>query len=82
MQWASYTYPALSAFGEMIMCWRLLDMAVIAAGVLQKKASDFYQGKIYQATFFVDMTLPHTVATIETCLRPGREIIEIPETAF
>lgn len=82
LQWASYTYPALSAFGEVVMGWRLLDMAVIASEALKKKSSDFYQGKILQATYFVDMTLPHTLATIETCLRPGREIVEIPDGAF
>ena len=24
LQWASYTYPALTAFGEVIMVWRLI----------------------------------------------------------
>ncbi|KJS33075.1 MAG: acyl-CoA dehydrogenase [Desulfatitalea sp. BRH_c12] len=82
LQWASYTYPALMAFGDVIMCWRLLDMAVISAANLRKKTSDFYQGKVYQATFFVDTTLPRTRSVIETCLRTGREIVEIPEQAF
>jgi len=82
LQWASYTYPALMAFGDVIMSWRLLDMAVIAAANLKKKPSDFYQGKLYQATFFVDTTLPSTQSVIETCLRTGREIVEMPEQAF
>jgi 3-(methylthio)propanoyl-CoA dehydrogenase len=82
LQWASYTYPALMAFGDVILCWRLLDMAIIAADNLQKKASDFYQGKVYQATFYVDITLPRTRSAIETCLRSGREIVEMPEQAF
>ena len=82
LQWASYTYPGLIAFGEVIMCWRLLDMAVIATEAIKKKKTDFYVGKIYQATFFTDMTLPQTLATLETCLRPGREIVEIPDAAF
>lgn len=82
LQWASYTYPALLAYGEVIMCWRLLDMALIAAEALKKKKSDFYQGKVHQATFFVDTTLPHTLATLESCLRPGREIVDIPDSAF
>jgi len=82
LQWASYTYPALIAFGDVIMCWRLLDMAVIAAEALKKKKSDFYQGKMYQATYFTDITLPQTLANIETCIRPGREIIDIPDAAF
>ena len=82
LQWASYTYPGLIAFGEVIMCWRLLDMAVIATEAIKKKKTDFYVGKIYQATYFTDMTLPQTLATLETCLRPGREIVEIPDAAF
>ena len=82
LQWASYTYPALLAYGEAIMCWRLLDMAIIAAEALKKKKSDFYLGKIHQATFFVDTTLPHTLATLESCQRPCREIVDMPEGAF
>jgi len=82
LQWASYTYPALMAFGEVIMCWRLLDMAVIAVEALKKKQSDFHLGKVRQATFFVDITLPHTLASLETCLRFGREVVEMPEAAF
>jgi hypothetical protein len=82
LQWASYTYPGLIAFGEVIMCWRLLDMATIASENLKKKKSDFYQGKVHAATFFTDMTLPHTLATLETCLRPGREVLDIHDNAF
>ena len=82
LQWASYTYSALIAFGEVIMCWRLLDMAVIAVEALKKKQSDFYLGKVRQATFFVDITLPYTLASLETCLRSGREVVEMPEAAF
>ncbi|MFH0997623.1 MAG: acyl-CoA dehydrogenase [Pseudomonadota bacterium] len=84
LQWASYTYPALIAFGEVAMSWRLLDLAIIAhpSSLKKGKESDFYKGKVLQATFFVDMTLPHTLATIETCCRHGREIVEIPDNAF
>lgn len=84
LQWASYTYPALTAFGEVTMAWRLLDMAVIAYERSQKggEANDYYRGKVFQATYFVDVTLHHTLATIESCLRHGREIVEIPESAF
>lgn len=31
---------------------------------------------------FADTTLPHTLATIETCLRPGREVTEMPINGF
>jgi alkylation response protein AidB-like acyl-CoA dehydrogenase len=85
LQWASYTYPALLAFGEIAMAWRLLDMAVIAFPASRKKSgkeSDFFVGKVLQATWFVDVTLPHTLATIETSSRSGREIIDLPDNAF
>lgn len=81
--WASSTYPALVAFGEVTITWRLLDMARIAQALIHKgRRSDFYQGKLYQAQYFVDTTLPHTLATIETCLRPGREVTEMPINGF
>jgi len=84
LQWASYTYPALLAYGELTMAWRLIDMAVIAserAGQSGRK-NDFFKGKVHQATWFVDTTLPHTQARIGICLRPGREIVEIPDNAY
>jgi len=84
LQWACSTYPSLMAFGEVTMAWRLLDMAILARKAAKKKGKkyDFYRGKVFQATYFVDTTLPHTLATIETCLRPGREILDIPDAAF
>lgn len=62
----------------------LLDMAVLASGAAAKggRQSDFYRGKLYQATWFVDMTLPHTQVRIQTCLREGREILDISDNAF
>jgi alkylation response protein AidB-like acyl-CoA dehydrogenase len=82
--WASSTYPALVAFGEVTMAWRLLDMALTARPSAEKKGRkyDFYRGKVYQARYFVDITLPHTMASVETFLRPGREVVEIPDNAF
>jgi hypothetical protein len=83
LQWASNTYPALMAFGEITMTWRLLDMAVIAARNIDKgKNNNLYVGKIMQATYFTDVTLPHTLATMDNALRQGREVVEMPEGAF
>ncbi|MGD9139872.1 MAG: acyl-CoA dehydrogenase C-terminal domain-containing protein, partial [Desulfobacterales bacterium] len=71
------------AFGEVTMIWRLLDMAVIAARAIEKdRKTDFYTGKIMQATYFTDVTLPHTLATMDNALREGREVVEMPEAAF
>ena len=83
LQWASYTYAALVSFGEVVMAWRLLDMAVAADRAMESgKKNDFYRGKVLQATYFVDITLPHTMASLSTCLREGREIIDMPDKAF
>ncbi len=82
-QWASYTYPALLCFGDITVAWRLLDMAVISLKIMaQKGETDYHRGKILQATYFVGVTLPLTTARLETCLRKGREIVEMPEGAF
>ncbi|SHJ94750.1 hypothetical protein SAMN02745216_02579 [Desulfatibacillum alkenivorans DSM 16219] len=84
LQWASYTYPALMCFSEVIMVWRLVDMAIIAYDRAQKsgKKNDFFRGKVAQATFFTDITLPHTQARARTCTRVDREVVEMADNAF
>jgi hypothetical protein len=83
LQWASYTYPALLCFGDITMVWRLLDLAVIAQEQIEAgKANDFLSGKVLQATYFTGTTLPLTLARMETCLRSGREVVDMPEGAF
>jgi len=83
LQWASYTYPVLLCFGDVTMAWRLLDMATVAQRAIDNgKNDDFFVGKVMQATYFTNVTLPLTMARLETCLREGREIVEIPDGAF
>jgi hypothetical protein len=83
LQWASYTYPALLCFGDVTMAWCLLDLALIANNAIEKgRSSAYYVGKVLQATYFVDITLPLTMARLDTCLREGREIVEMPGEAF
>jgi hypothetical protein len=65
------------------MAWRLLDMAIIASDAMDSgKKNDFYLGKVLQATYFVDVTLPHTLATADICSRAGREVIDMPLKGF
>lgn len=83
LEWASKTYAALLCFGEAATIWRLLDMAAIA----QKKIdggdkNDFYQGKVMQATYFAEITFPTLMARLETCGKPSREVVGMPEGAF
>ena len=83
LQWASYTYPDLLCFGDITMSWRLLDMAIIAQRVMDDgKKNEFYTGKLMQATYFAGVTLPLTMARLNTCIRKGREIVNMPEGAF
>lgn len=83
LQWASYTYPSLLCFGDMVLTWRLLDMACVAHRAIEEGKKDaFYVGKVMQATYFAGLTLPLAMARMETCIRNGREIIDIPDDAF
>ena len=83
LRWAANTYPALVAFSEAVMVWRLLDMAVVAHKAMEKgKKNDLYRGKLLQAVYFSKITLPHTLATIETTMHGGREVVEMPLRAF
>ena len=84
LQWASRSYPMLMVFGEISMAWRLLDMALVAYDPSRPngRKSDFYRGKVLQARFYVDETLPGTLAKMDTCLRGGREVVEMPDRAF
>lgn len=83
LQWASYTFPALMCFGDVTMAWRLLDLAIIAQRMMDEGGGNaFFGGKIMQACYFVGTMLPLTMARLETCMRQGREIVEIPKEAF
>jgi hypothetical protein len=83
LQWASYTYPALICFGDLMAVWRLLDMGIIAHRRVENEGeNDFFVGKIKQASYFADITLPMVLSRMETCLREGREIVEMPVDAF
>jgi 3-(methylthio)propanoyl-CoA dehydrogenase len=83
LQWGTSTYPALLCFGDAIMVWRLLDMALIAQKKIEKgDKSDFYTGKVMQATYFADITIPAVLARLEISGNAGREVVEIPDGAF
>jgi len=82
--WAAVTHPALMAYGDTAVAWRLLDLARVAWPFLSRSngGDAFYRGKVLQAMYFVDTFLPVTRATIQTVLRGGREVVEIPDEAF
>jgi hypothetical protein len=89
LQAVSYSHALLRCYGDVIVSWRLLEMGIIAEKKLSNnKLSNtsgkklFYEGKIFQATYFTNTVLPQTMAFLDTCIREGREIIEIPEDSF
>jgi len=83
LQWASYTFPALLCFGDTTVAWRLLDMALIAQRAIDGgRKNDFLMGKIHQATYFIGTILPLTHTRLHTCIRDGREVVEMPQGAF
>lgn len=82
-QWGIHTYPMLLSFGDVTACWRLIDMAICAQRAIDSgKDNSFYRGKVMQALYFSGVTLPQAVARIESCMREGREVIDMPEEAF
>ncbi|MDY6904136.1 MAG: acyl-CoA dehydrogenase [Thermodesulfobacteriota bacterium] len=82
--WGANATPALMCLSEVAVCWRLLDMAVIAAQQIEagKGPGEFYEGKIRQARFFAETVLPHSAARMKTCLKKGRDIADIPLDEF
>jgi hypothetical protein len=83
LQWGSKTYAALLCFGDAIMVWRLLDMAAVAQRKIDEgNKQDFYLGKVMQATYFAETTLPILKARLETCGTPSREVVDMPDGAF
>ena len=83
LQWASCTYPALLCFGDAVIAWRLLDMALIAQKAMDEgRKNDFYLGKVMQSAYFTGAVLPLTERRLDTCIRTGREIVEMPIGAF
>ncbi len=81
--WASAVYPALTSIGDIITCWCLLEMAIAAQKAIDAgKNNAFYQGKVMQAAYFTDVTLPLALARLETCIGEGREVVEMSVEAF
>lgn len=83
LRWASTTYPALRCYGDAAMVWRLLDMALIAQKRIDEgDTSDFYLGKVLQATYFADTTIPILMARLGVSVKAPRAVVEIPVNAF
>ncbi|GAD83608.1 acyl-CoA dehydrogenase [Nocardia asteroides NBRC 15531] len=76
----------LMAVGDLLIAWRLLVQADIAAAALSgdapTKDRPFYQGKVAAATFFAKNVLPELTATRSILAALDTDIMSIPEEAF
>jgi len=81
---ASRSFPLLLCFGDVVLIWRLLDMAVIAERALTTGTTDknFYLGKILAATYVAKELLPQTQARLGAIMEGAHEIIEATEEQF
>jgi hypothetical protein len=78
------TSRLLMASGELIIAWLLLRQADIAKSKLANagKDTDFYNGKIASAKFFVLSVLPHISVERAVVESETGEIMDIAEAAF
>jgi hypothetical protein len=74
----------LLAVGDLIIGWRLLVQANVAAAALAASKGDeaFYRGKIATATFFAANMLPNLAAVRDIIENLDGDIMDLPEAAF
>ncbi|WP_410871022.1 acyl-CoA dehydrogenase [Nocardia sp. A7] len=76
----------LMSVGDLLIAWRLLVQADIAAAALAADAAPrdrpFYQGKIAAASFFAKNVLPELTATRNILATIDNDIMTVPEEAF
>jgi alkylation response protein AidB-like acyl-CoA dehydrogenase len=75
----------LSAFGDLLIGWRLLEQAKVASMALESPTlldRGFYQGKIATSDFFAANVLPHLTATRTIIESLDDDIMTLPDSAF
>ncbi|MFG1769398.1 acyl-CoA dehydrogenase [Nocardia salmonicida] len=76
----------LMSVGDLLIAWRLLVQADIAAAALASDAAPqdrpFYQGKVAAASFFAKNVLPELTATKNILADIDNDIMAVPEEAF
>ncbi|MFI1238438.1 acyl-CoA dehydrogenase [Nocardia salmonicida] len=76
----------LMSVGDLLIAWRLLVQADIAAAALASDATPrdrpFYQGKVAAASFFAKNVLPELTATRTILATIDNDIMAVPEEAF
>jgi alkylation response protein AidB-like acyl-CoA dehydrogenase len=73
----------LHAVGDLLIAWRLLVQADIAAAALDAGADDsFYRGKLAAASFFAKTILPATSATRVLVENVDTDLMDVDDDAF
>ncbi|WP_216914369.1 acyl-CoA dehydrogenase [Nocardia noduli] len=76
----------LMAVGDLLIGWRLLEQAEIAASALAADATakdrPFYEGKVAVASFFAKNVLPQLTATRNILAAIDNDIMNMDESAF
>jgi alkylation response protein AidB-like acyl-CoA dehydrogenase len=73
----------LHAVGDLLVAWRLLVQADIAAAALDAGANDsFYRGKLAAASFFAKTILPATSATRVLVENVDTDLMDVDDDAF
>ncbi|MFB7876622.1 acyl-CoA dehydrogenase [Nocardia sp. NPDC056064] len=76
----------LMAVGDLLIAWRLLVQAEVAAAALAGEATakerPFYQGKVAVASFFAKNVLPELTATRTILATLDTDIMAMPEDSF
>ena len=75
----------LYAVGDLVIGWRLLENAAVAAAALpgaSDKDRPFYEGKIVAASFFAKNVLPKLTAVKNIVATIDTEVMELEEAAF
>jgi hypothetical protein len=73
----------LHAVGDMLIGWRLLVQADIAAAALDAGADDsFYRGKLAAASFFAKTILPTISATRTVVENVDTDLMDLTDDAF
>ncbi|WP_336087662.1 acyl-CoA dehydrogenase [Nocardia sp. SSK8] len=76
----------LMSVGDLLIAWRLLVQAEIAAAALAGESTPkdrpFYQGKVAVASFFAKNVLPELTATKNILATLDTDLMAVPEDAF
>ena len=80
----SFASPFLDAFGDVLLAWMLLWRAETGARLMEKssKKSDFYQGQIHTAQYFIQSILPITLGKMEAIKNADNAAVAMDEKGF